>query len=437
MKYFNHRLGRVLLAGALSCAVCFAQKKSDLPSNKPANAVETPDEAERRDLGQALQDAGTSPVDFLRAIEGHLKKYPNTTRRAELERAAVKAAIEAKDNAKILEYGPRVLANGDRDIQILDRVCRALLDTDSPQNATRAIGYLKLYEQTVLRMRDEQQPARMSAAAWHNEIDKGLARVFALQARATGNLGKIDEALVLAKRSYDAYPTAEGARERSRWLAKKGDNAAAVEHLAEAFTIADPHVTEMDRAKDRLKMGELYQKSNGSEKGLGDVILAAYDRTAAQLADRAARLQAADPNATAAHILDFTLPAVQGSPLKLASLKGKTLIFDFWATWCGPCRAQHALYEQVEKRFEKNPKVAFLSINTDEDRGAVPAFLKEAKWDNHVYFEAGLSALLAINSIPTTIIVDGTGAVASRMNGFVPERFVDLLTERIQDTLRN
>lgn len=433
MKPMRTRLARVVLAGALCCGLSVAQKKSDL-SAKPA---ETPDEAERRDLGQALQDAGTSPVDFLRAIEGHLKKYPHTTRRAELERAAVKAAIEAKDHAKILEYGPRVLAGGDRDIQILDRVCRALLDTDSPENAARALPYLQLYEQTVVRMREEQQPARMSAAAWHNEIDKGLARVFALQSRATANLGKIDEALALAKRSYDAYPTAEGARERSRCLAKKGDSAGAVEHLAEAFTIADPKVTELDRAKDRLKLGEIYRKANGSEKGLGDIILAAYDRTASELADRAARLRAADPNATASNILDFTLPAVQGEALKLASLKGKTVIFDFWATWCGPCRAQHALYEQVEKRFEKNPKVVFLSINTDEDRAAVPAFLKEAKWDNHVYFEAGLSALLAINSIPTTIIVDGQGAVASRMNGFVPERFVDLLTDRIQATLKN
>lgn len=433
MNRLRNRLGRLLLAGALCSPVCLAQKKGDLPPK----SAETPDEAERRDLGQALQDAGTSPVDFLRAIESHLKKYPNTTRRAELERAAVKAAIEAKDNAKILEYGPRVLAHGDRDIQILDRVCRALLSTDSPEQAARALEYLKLYEQTVIRMRDEQQPARMSAAAWHNEIDKGLARVFALQARATGNLGKIDDALLLAKRSYDSYPTAEGARERSRWLAKKGDNAGAVEHLAEAFTLEDPRNTEVDRAKDRLKMGELYQKLNGSAKGLGDVILAAYDRTSAELADRAARLQAADPNATASRILDFTLPAVNGSALKLASLKGKTVIFDFWATWCGPCRAQHVLYEQVEKRFEKNPHVVFLSINTDEDRSAVPAFLKEAKWDNHVYFEAGLSALLAINSIPTTIIVDGSGAVASRMNGFVPERFVDLLTERIESTLKN
>ena len=427
----RHRLLRLLVSGALCCGLSLAQKKSDLA---PA---EKPDEAEKRELGQALQDAGTSPVDFLRALEGHLKKYPNSVHRAELERAAVKAAIEAKDNGKILEYGPRVLASGDRDIQILDRICRALLESDNPDNAARAIEYVKVYEQTVVRMRDEQRPARMTAAAWGNEIDKGLARVFALAARANGNLGKIDAALDFAKRSYDAYPTAEGARERSRWLAKKGDTGEAVQRLADAFTIADTHVTELDRAKDRQKMGELYQKLHGNETGLGDLILAAYDRTSAQLTDRAARLKAADPNAVASKILDFTLPAVQGAALNLASLKGKTLIFDFWATWCGPCRVQHGLYEQVRRHFDHNPNVVFLSINTDEDRSLVAPFLKEAKWDNHVYYEAGLSATLAINSIPTTLIVDGTGAVASRMNGFVPERFVDLLTERIQSTLKN
>ena len=434
MSHLCRSLQRAVLVLALCCALCPAQKKSDVA---PAPAAESPEEIERRDLSAALQDAGSSPVDFLRAIEAHLRKYPHSARRSELERAAVKAAIEAKDNAKILEYGPRVLANGDRDIQILDYVCRALLETDSQPQATQALEYLKQYEQTLVRMRDEQRPARMTAAAWHNEIDKGMARVLALQARASGNLGKTDDALALAQRSYEAYPTAEGARERSRWFAKKGDTAKAVECLAEAFTINDSHVTEADRAKDRQKMGELYHQLKGSETGLGDLILAAYDRTTAQLGERAARLKAADPNATASKILDFTLPAVEGSALKLASLKGKTIVFDFWATWCGPCKVQHPLYEQVQKRFANNPKVVFLSINTDEDRGTVPAFLKNAKWDGHVYFEAGLSSLLAIHSIPTTIIVDGTGAVASRMNGFVPDRFVDLLAERIQDTLTN
>jgi thiol-disulfide isomerase/thioredoxin len=112
-------------------------------------------------------------------------------------------------------------------------------------------------------------------------------------------------------------------------------------------------------------------------------------------------------------------------------------IVDFWATWCGPCRAQHPLYEQVKRRFAGNPGVTFVSVNADEDPELVPLFLKENQWNNAVYFENGLSRMLRISSLPTTIIVDRHGEIASRMNGFSPERFVDLLTERIQETLKD
>jgi hypothetical protein len=81
--------------------------------------------------------------------------------------------------------------------------------------------------------------------------------------------------------------------------------------------------------------------------------------------------------------------------------------------------------------------VKFISVNTDEDHELVEPFLKEQHWNNAVYFEDGLSRRLQITSIPTTIVVDGRGEIASRMNGFNPERFVDMLTERIQKTLKD
>ena len=63
----------------------------------------------------------------------------------------------------------------------------------------------------------------------------------------------------------------------------------------------------------------------------------------------------------------------------------------------------------------------FLSIATDDERELVAPFLKENHWEpQHVYFEDGLSRVLAITSIPTTIVLDRHGEVVSRMNGFVP-----------------
>jgi thioredoxin-related protein len=54
-----------------------------------------------------------------------------------------------------------------------------------------------------------------------------------------------------------------------------------------------------------------------------------------------------------------------------------------------------------------------------------------------VYFDDGLQRALQISSIPTTIVLDRNGQVYSRLNGFVPHRFVDMLAERIRDALTN
>ena len=397
----------------------------------------TPAESEEKELSKALAEAGNSQIDFIRALENHLAKYPDSVKKPEIERALVKASIEVKDDRRIIQYGGWVLDHEAGDPQVLDRVTRALLATDSKDTSERALGYAKRYEEQVAVLRKQSPAGHFSAGEWRMETDRSIARAIVLEARATGNLGKQDEALALAEKSYAQFPTAEGAREIARWLVKLGREADAIPHLADAFTISDNRNTDAARTQDRGRMGDLYKKLHGSEKGLGDLILESYDRTTALLAEVKLQTRAGDANGQATALMDFTLPAVQGDALKLTALKGKTIIFDFWATWCGPCRAQHSLYEQVKRRFADNHDVFFVSVNSDEDRDLVAPFLKDNQWGTSVYFEDGLARMLQITSIPTTIIVDKHGEISSRMNGYNPERFVDLLTERIQQTLKN
>src|SRR5262249_34333044 len=184
-------------------------------------------------------------------------------------------------------------------------------------------------------------------------------------------------------------------------------------------------------------MGELYRRAHdGSEAGLGDLVLEAYDRNVSMIRTRELRLRANDPNAGLTDPMQFTLSGLEGGKLAMSTLKDKVVVFDFWATWCGPCRQQHPLYEQVKQQFRNEPRVVFLSISTDEDRTAVQPFLEEAKWSGPVYFEDGLSRALDIRQIPTTIITDTRSQVFSRMPGFVPGRFVEMLTARIREALR-
>jgi len=394
-------------------------------------------EVEQKALSQALGEAGSSPIELVRALEAHLTKFPDTPKRAELERLLAKGAIETKDDRRLILYGERVLAHDQDDLQVLDRVARALLASDAKDTSERALKYSQRYEQLVIEMSKQPPPGtRVGRGQWQEELDRGLARALSLQARASGNLGKLDQAISLAKKAYAAYPASEAAREVGRWLAKSGKEEEAVPYIADAFAVADPKTSDVERAADRKRMGELYTKVKGSERGLGDLILQAYDRTSAVMATRKLKLGLADPNAQASKVLDFTLSGLQGNKLQLASLQGKAVVFDFWATWCGPCRAQHPLYEQVKQKYRFSSDVVFLSVDTDEDHSLVAPFLKEQKWNQAVYFEDGLTRKLEISSIPTTIVVNRRGEIISRMNGFVPERFVDMLSERIEEALK-
>lgn len=393
-------------------------------------------DAESQQLREALAEAGNSPVDFLRALERHLEKFPQSKQRSDVERGIVRAALELKDNRRIIQYGELVLAREPNDLQLLDRVTRALLSDDSEASAKRALPYAQRFETGVRDLEKKQPPAGRDRAKMREELDRGLGRAFVYQARAQGNLGHVDQAVALSTKSYETYPTAESAREIARWLMKQGKTDQAIARYADAFTISDARNTEAERARDRQRMGELFKQQHSSEAGLGDLILQAYDRTSALQTKRREELEKLDPNSERGNPLDYTLSGPSGESIALSTLKGKVLIMDFWATWCGPCRVQHPLYEKVKERFRANPNVVFLAVNADEERSVVKPFLTEQGWTHPVYFDDGLSNLLQVSSLPTTVIFNRKGEVTSRMNGFVPDRFVDMLSDRITEALR-
>ena len=407
-------------------------------SPPPRNAV-AGDAAENQELNRALEEAGSSPVDFIRALENHLQKYPNTARRLEIERGLVRGSIDAKDYRRIELYGERVLAHDRDDTAILEPVASAELKSRTPDEARKALPHAEHLEAllTVSARQAREKPLQGPQGTVHIiETDVHLSTAILLEARAQGILGNPARAIELARRSFDVSPSAEAAREAGFWYNQSGDPANAVVWLAMAFTIGDPRVTDADRARDRERLGEIYRKWKGTEAGLGDIVLAAWDRGREAVAQHRLELRQYDPNMQASDPMDFTLTGVDGSKLKLASLRGKVIVMDFWATWCGPCRVQHPLYDKVMEGFRGRSDVVFLSVDTDEDRSLVPTFLSANRWTNQAYYEDGLSILLRVSSIPTTLVFDGRGELSSRMTGFDPDRFVAMLTERINDALK-
>lgn len=398
------------------------------PQNTSTNNIET----ENKALMDALSDANNSAPDIIRDIEAFLKKYPASVQRSELVRVLARAAIDAKDDRRTALYGEKALESSPDDMLLLDRVARSLLALGGADNARASLKYSRAFAEKI-----EKAGAASGGDAAHRQEDRerGEARALLYQSRAETALGDAQEAERLAARAYSIYPNEESAREWAAALEALGRTRDAVTRYAEAFTIPDPHATDADRAADRRRLGELYRKLHHHEKGLGDEILAAYDRTAAVTDARRAKLAALDPNFAATDPMQFRLSGLDGSELTLASLKGNVVIADFWATWCVPCRTQHPLYEQVKQRFKDRNDVIFLSIDTDEDHNIVGSFLDQNQWSKKIYFEDGLQRLLQVTSIPTTILFDKEGHVASRMNGFLPDKFADQLTARIRTAL--
>ncbi|MCC6263433.1 MAG: TlpA family protein disulfide reductase [Bryobacterales bacterium] len=391
---------------------------------------------EEEALRAGVRDANGSQIDIIRALEKHLARFPESKRREEIQYVLLKSAIDLGDDTRVAKYGVLFLDTGANDMTVMDRVIPLLLRDPSETMAKRVLAYAKRYETAAQALEENRPEAIGLLASWKQKRDHAFARAFVFQARAEGNLGHLEEALKLARRSYDIDPSAEAARERGRWQAKLGQNGEALASYADAFTIEDARNDAAHRDQDLSRLREIYVAKNGAEAGLGDLILAAHDRTRAAIAAKRAELAVLAPNANATKPAEFVLAALEGKPLSLASLRGKVVVLDFWATWCGPCRMQHPLYEEVKQRFAENADVRFLSVNTDEDRTAVRPFLLENDWAPQVYFEDGLAGMLRISSIPTTLVIGRQGAVFSRMNGFVPDTFVDQLSSRVNEALK-
>ncbi|MBB1646104.1 thioredoxin [Sphingobacterium sp. UME9] len=113
--------------------------------------------------------------------------------------------------------------------------------------------------------------------------------------------------------------------------------------------------------------------------------------------------------------LQFSYPNIEGKKTSLADLKGKVVLVDMWATWCGPCRAEEPHWERLNEEFKDKP-VAFVGISVDQDKPKWEAYVKEKSLKG-IQLHAGpsndLSTGYKINGIPRYILIDKSGNLIS------------------------
>jgi len=116
---------------------------------------------------------------------------------------------------------------------------------------------------------------------------------------------------------------------------------------------------------------------------------------------------------------DIALNDVDGKIRKLSSLKGKVVLIDFWASWCGPCRKENPNVVAIYKEY-KDRGFEIYSVSLDKDRDSwLKAIAKDNLiWPNHVsdlkYWKSEGAAVYGVTSIPYTVLIDKKGKIVAK-----------------------
>ncbi|MCC7529362.1 MAG: DUF2092 domain-containing protein [Candidatus Melainabacteria bacterium] len=131
----------------------------------------------------------------------------------------------------------------------------------------------------------------------------------------------------------------------------------------------------------------------------------------------------------------FDLDTVDGAKFNLASQKGKVVVLDFWATWCGPCTMALPIITEVTSSL-KDKNVVFLAVNIQETPEQIKQFLdkKNLKVSVGLDTEGKVAELYQVRGIPQTVIVGKDGNVAEVHIGFSPD-LKESFTKELNDIL--
>lgn len=117
----------------------------------------------------------------------------------------------------------------------------------------------------------------------------------------------------------------------------------------------------------------------------------------------------------------FSLAARGGKTVSLAQYKGQVVMINFWATWCGPCRQEMPLLENIYKKYSK-AGFTLLGVNVEPDSKAAEDWLKATPVSFPVLFDtkSEVSKLYNVAGMPSTVIVDRKGNVRVIHHGYKP-----------------
>jgi peroxiredoxin len=133
---------------------------------------------------------------------------------------------------------------------------------------------------------------------------------------------------------------------------------------------------------------------------------------------------------------DFALKSSTGENLRLSEYRGDVVMINFWATWCGPCRQEMPLLDELYTRYQR---VGFnlLGVNIDDDSGKALAMIQELGVNFPVLFDSRkeVSKMYEVGAMPVTVIVDRAGKVRYVHQGYKPG-YENMYLDQVRTLLR-
>ena len=183
-----------------------------------------------------------------------------------------------------------------------------------------------------------------------------------------------------------------------------------------------------ERLPTLYQLGMNYLRDLPGEKKLRDMVAEKYpDSQVAQNAQRLAKLEAVEGKEFDMSFED----QLTGRQISTRDLRGKIVVIDFWATWCGPCISELPRMKQIYDQY-KTVGVEFIGISLDKDPEVLKKFCTEndVTWPQYCErdkaWDTELSSSWGISSIPTIFILDKNGRVYSafargKLERLIPE----------------
>jgi thiol-disulfide isomerase/thioredoxin len=424
-----------LLLAALSLAFLTCAQEPPKPSSPSPTAPAPPQSTapptqltEQQELRKAIDDAGNDRAALVKNLEAFLKKYPESSQRPQIYRALVEASLQLREFPRAMDYSERMVSLNPNDMSTMVLTIQLLERYGDVPGYRRAVFYSSRVLEYIDQSKPTEKSPRMSMDEWAAARRKDKATLLITRGRLYQKLNDFPNAQHDFEASYALVPSATAADHLGELAELKKDFPTAIQEYARAFALTDGTGGSPSRTELRKKVGNVWRLAHGSEDGLGDYLLHSFDETIAQTTPvRVAR----NPNAKEPY--DFVLRRVtDGASVPLADAKGKVLVLNFWATWCGPCHELEPHFDRIAATYSNKPDVVFYALNCDDDEARVAPYLEGVKSKTPTLFADGLDRLLGVDSYPTTLVLDRNGKIAFRADGFDPDGFDKSLTEAIE-----